>query len=241
MIEQEVVQTKVVAQDDIRKYYLRTNHTMWVYWLTHILTFLWCRLFWRIEVIIDDDIAQKIRQGLPPFDKGVILAPKHRFNCDPWVIGVMAWNRFIPTFQLKHRAIWFMTKVELFRHRWLAWFLNAQGAYPVHRGQADISAFKHTLQLLTSGKVVMIFPEGTRHKHCIGNLSDGIGVIAQRAGTVVLPIMTKYLRRGFRTKVFIKVGRPMQFVNRLYECQSGKKAREQFLSGLCQSFHDLER
>src|ERR687896_751383 len=56
---------------------------------------------------------------------GVILAPNHRSFLDPWVVGVCL-----------RRPIYFVAKRELFEKRWMGWFLNALGAFPIRRGEA---------------------------------------------------------------------------------------------------------
>jgi len=55
----------------------------------------------------------------------------------------------------------FMAKSELYW--WPAtYILDAAGAFPVHRGRADVEAVQTAVRLAREGNVVVMFPEGTR-------------------------------------------------------------------------------
>jgi 1-acyl-sn-glycerol-3-phosphate acyltransferase len=56
-----------------------------------------------------------------------------------------------------------MAKAELYW--WPAkYVLDAAGAFPVHRGLADVEAVETAVQLAREGNVVVMFPEGTRRE-----------------------------------------------------------------------------
>ena len=61
------------------------------------------------------------------------------------------------------RQVFFMGKAELFKIPLLKQLITALGAFPVNRGGADITSIKRTISEIHSGKVVGIFPQGTRH------------------------------------------------------------------------------
>jgi 1-acyl-sn-glycerol-3-phosphate acyltransferase len=56
-----------------------------------------------------------------------------------------------------------MAKDELFKNKILAWFFTKLGAFPVNRRTGDKGAINRAQQILSEGKVLGIFPEGTRH------------------------------------------------------------------------------
>jgi 1-acyl-sn-glycerol-3-phosphate acyltransferase len=87
-----------------------------------------------------------------PADGGFVLAANHVSNLDPWPMGMPLW----PKHQLH-----FMAKAELFKPP-LAQFLRAGGAFPVRRGERDMEAFQHAVEICRRGDVVAMFPEGTR-------------------------------------------------------------------------------
>jgi len=87
-----------------------------------------------------------------PAQGGFVLAANHSSNFDPWPLGLPLWPR---------RQLYFMAKVELFNPI-LAPFLRAGGAFPVRRGEHDVQAIETAVRLCQEGKIVAMFPEGTR-------------------------------------------------------------------------------
>jgi 1-acyl-sn-glycerol-3-phosphate acyltransferase len=93
------------------------------------------------------------RENLPA-GGGYVLACNHISNLDPWPLGLPLWPR---------RWLRFMAKAELYW--WPAkYVLDAAGAFPVHRGLADVEAVETAVQLAREGNVVVMFPEGTRRE-----------------------------------------------------------------------------
>ncbi|MFS8543960.1 MAG: 1-acyl-sn-glycerol-3-phosphate acyltransferase, partial [Limnochordales bacterium] len=122
---------------------------------------------------------------LPPAGPA-ILAANHVNYLDPLLIGAA-----VP------RQIHFMAKHELFHNRALAWLLDRVGAFPVRRGQADRQAIRRALELLAAGKVVGIFPEGTRSE--TGELQDvqgGTALLALKSGAPVVPLAVLGVERA---------------------------------------------
>jgi 1-acyl-sn-glycerol-3-phosphate acyltransferase len=89
-------------------------------------------------------------ENLP--DNGFVLAANHTSNFDPWPLGWPLWPQ---------RQLFFMAKAELFNPI-LGPPLRAGGAFPVRRGEQDIEAMEASVKLCREGKVVAMFPEGTR-------------------------------------------------------------------------------
>jgi 1-acyl-sn-glycerol-3-phosphate acyltransferase len=85
---------------------------------------------------------------------GFVLAANHTSNFDPWPLGIP----FLPRRQLR-----FMAKSELFNPL-LTPFLRAAGAFKVRRGQGDLEAMRTGIELVRSGEIVVMFPEGTRQR-----------------------------------------------------------------------------
>ena len=85
---------------------------------------------------------------------GFVLAANHTSNFDPWPLGIPLWP---------HRQLRFMAKSELFNPV-LAPMLRAGGAFKVRRGEGDIEAMKTAIELVRSGEIVVMFPEGTRQR-----------------------------------------------------------------------------
>ncbi|MFS0781364.1 lysophospholipid acyltransferase family protein [Bacillus sp. 1P06AnD] len=146
---------------------------------------------YRFEVIGRDNI---------PKEGGVLLCSNHIENLDPPVVGANA-----------PRPVHFMAKEELFSVPVLKKILPHVNAFPVKRGMSDRDALRTALKLLKDGKVVGLFPEGTRSK--TGELGKGLagaGFFALRSDAAVVPcaIIGPY-KRFKRLKVVY--GKPIDF------------------------------
>lgn len=140
---------------------------------------------------------------------GVILAPNHISYVDPPIVGCYL-----------RRQVHYMAKEELFRSKLLAAWMRWVGTFPVRRGTADRKALKHAIDLLNQGRVVCIFPEGTRSPD--GKLQNpelGIGLIALKSQAPIVPVAVigtdKVLppnsKRLYRHRVKIVYGKPLTF------------------------------
>lgn len=113
-----------------------------------------------------------------------------------------------PVTGLVHAQRW-----ESFPTRWL---LNTCHAIPLHRGEANIVAFKQSLEALKKGRIVIIMPEGTRSESGIlQKAHPGVILLALRSQAPILPVayyggenFHQNLRSLRRTDFIIKVGEP---------------------------------
>jgi glycerol-3-phosphate dehydrogenase (NAD(P)+) len=140
-------------------------------------------------------------------DGPMIIAANHRWFFDPVVVGLCL-----------RRPVYFVAKSELFRHRPVAWLLNALGAFPVERGSADRDAISTAREIIQRGDVVVLFPEGTRvPPGGLGRPKRGVGRLALETGAPVVPMAVRYSptrRRGWRVhlpKVRVRIGPPLRF------------------------------
>jgi len=169
-----------------------------VYWLVRGVLQPLFHLYFRLSRIGREHI---------PADGPVIFAANHRSFLDPFVIGTMM-----------RRPIYYVAKKELFANRVQAWLLNALGAFPVDRGNADQDMVETAKAILARGDCVLIFPEGTRVRPGPpGPAKRGVGRLALETGAPIVPIAvigTTEIRRGWRIrprKVRIRAGRPLTF------------------------------
>jgi 1-acyl-sn-glycerol-3-phosphate acyltransferase len=107
------------------------------------------------------------------------------------------------------RPVWFMTKEELFRIKWLGRLITSLHAYPVRRGKPDRRALVKTLHILRQGGIVLIFPEG--HRSETGELQApkrGVAYLARKTGVPIVPVgvLGPY---GFRRRVTFSMGAPL--------------------------------
>ncbi len=117
------------------------------------------------------------REHIP--DTGpVILAPVHRSFAD---FGFAAF--------CSDRKLFFMTKDEMWKHRWLGKLLLTVGAFPVHRESADREALQRAEEVLRRGQVLVLFPEGTRREGpVIEDLMEGAAFLSARTGAPMVPV-----------------------------------------------------
>ncbi len=116
-----------------------------------------------------------------PTTGAVLLVSNHVSYVDPISIG-----------DASPRRVVFMAKAQIFENKILDFLLRGVDSFPVHRGVADRAAFKNTLQMLGEGRVVCIFPEGTRSED--GELlpaEAGAGIFAIKTGCPVVPVYVR--------------------------------------------------
>ena len=114
------------------------------------------------------------------------------------------------------RKVIFMAKKELFRFRFLNYFMRILASFPVHRGRLDREALRQSLQVLADGMALVIFPEGTRSNSArLRPAFSGSALVALRSGVPVLPVgiagTEKFKGVGGmlrRPQVTVNIGRP---------------------------------
>jgi 1-acyl-sn-glycerol-3-phosphate acyltransferase len=120
-------------------------------------------------------------EHLPPAG-GYVLAAGHVSNLDPWPLGLALWPRRFLRFMAKSELFWFP----------LGPFIQACGAFKVHRGRADREAIQTAVDLARAGHVIAMFPEGTRRKKGLrkkfrAEAHTGAARIAIEAGVPLVP------------------------------------------------------
>jgi glycerol-3-phosphate dehydrogenase (NAD(P)+) len=186
---------------DLSVYHARTRTrgvNGFVYWPTRVVLQPLLMLLFRTSRVGREHI---------PSEGGLIVAPNHRSFLDPWIVGICL-----------RRPVYFVAKRELFERRWLGWFLNALGAFPIRRGEADEEAMETARALVERGEALLIFPEGTRvRRGGVGDPKRGVGRLALETGAPVVPVAvhgTEQVRRGVLIrprKVRVRCGRPLTF------------------------------
>lgn len=133
-----------------------------------------------------------------PREGGALVVCNHRFLKDPVVLA-----HAIP-----RRQLFFMSKAEWFDNKPFGFLLRMLGVFPVNRGAGDMTAVNHAVELVKEGRLVGIFPEGTRNRSG-GPMrpKSGAAFIARQTGADVLPCALLFgERRGFRARITVKIG-----------------------------------
>jgi 1-acyl-sn-glycerol-3-phosphate acyltransferase len=141
------------------------------YWVLKILLTPIFFVLWRVRV--------EGREHVPSTGP-VILAPNHVSFLD---------SMFLPLVVL--RRVTFVAKAEYFDTWKTAWFFRAAGQIPMRRegGSASERALAAARDVLARGKVLGIYPEGTRSPD--GRLykgHTGVARLALQCGAPVIPV-----------------------------------------------------
>lgn len=156
------------------------------------------KIFYRVEIIGLENV---------PKNGGVLLCSNHIYDLDMFLMGYK-----LP------RLVHYMAKEELFKIPLVNKFIIWVGAFPVRRGTGDIGAIKTVLKLLTEGKIVGIFPEGTRSRGTKkAAIKAGIVLLAEKSGAPILPVAIKATYKPF-SKIKLIYGKPFNL-----EIKKGEK------------------
>jgi 1-acyl-sn-glycerol-3-phosphate acyltransferase len=137
-----------------------------------------------------------------PETGGVVLACNHNPGFDFAMLGYAS-----------SRQVYFMAKKEIFDiNPLLSKLLFAVGAFPILRGKHDQRAIASAVQLVESGKVLGMFPEGTRSR--TGKLQrahSGAAHIAMEANAPVAPTVVIGSEKAF-SRIWPPWNRPLVII-----------------------------
>ena len=147
-------------------------------------------LFFRKLLSIFFHIRYRINvmhpENIPSLKGGYIIACNHQRYADPPMVAAVIRGKFS-----------FMAKEELFRNPFFGWLIRRCGAFPVIRGSGDDAPIRDSINAVEKGRILVIFPEGTRSKDgTIGRMKSGVVLIASQAGVPVLPACIRYGDKG---------------------------------------------
>ncbi len=143
--------------------------------------------------------------GLENIPKGgAVMASNHTSFSDVIVISAAS-----------NRQVRYMAKKELFKTP-IAPLIKALGAYPIDRSGMDVGSIKHTIELIESGELVGIFPQGHRHGGEDPRKTEvkaGVGMVVYHTRATVVPVFVDSSR--MKTSIFRKnivtFGKPISF------------------------------
>ncbi len=136
-------------------------------------------LYWTFKILFN--LKSKGWRNIP--EKGrVIIAPNHRSNYDPPLVGSC----------VPHRDLIYLAKIGLFTNKIFSWFLRKFNALPLRTDTSDMRAIRIVINLLRNGFPVVVFPEGTRSKtgHFLP-AQPGVGYLSFKTQSPVVPVFIK--------------------------------------------------
>lgn len=135
-------------------------------------------LFYRVKILGTENI---------PEEGEVLMFANHP----------SAWDMLLIASHMK-RQVHFMAKIELYKNPILAYILKKLGAFPVSRGKGDVGSVKTAFKLIKQGKIVGVFPEGTRTlKKNTQNRKAGAAMLAFHTNAPILPVGVKWNKKWF--------------------------------------------
>jgi 1-acyl-sn-glycerol-3-phosphate acyltransferase len=153
----------------------------------------------------------------------VILASNHASFIDPPLIGAA-----LP------RGLSYLARDTLFRFPVIGALLRSWDAVPVDRDGGGAAGVRRILDVLQSGRGIIIFPEGTRTRD--GRLQParpGIGLLVLKSDGPVVPVRVfgtfeaygRHVRWPRPRPVAVKFGRPLDFSKLRIEAATCSKSR----------------
>ncbi len=160
-----------------------------------------------------------------PTRGGGILASNHASFLDPLALGAGLFRR-----------VGFVARTTLFKNPLFGALISSVGTMGIDRGGADVGTIRKIAGLLKSGRLLVMFPEGTRSRDGeVARCKAGVAVTARAGGVPIIPVAIygtfeawprhRLLPRLFRP-VRVMFGEPV-----MYERGTGKKAIEADLRG----------
>jgi 1-acyl-sn-glycerol-3-phosphate acyltransferase len=141
---------------------------------------LYFLIFYRVKIIGHENIPEKGQ---------LLLYANHP----------SAWDMILIACFMK-RKVHYMAKIELFKNPILGFLLRKIGAFPVNRGKGDVGSIKTVFRLLKEGRIVGVFPEGTRSKKRNPKLiKSGAAMLALHSKAPVLPVGVEWNSKLFST------------------------------------------
>ncbi len=140
--------------------------------------------------------AEKLRERKAPY----VLISNHRHALDPMILA----------YPVKSQCV-FLAKKELGKNKLIRNLLLRLHCIFVDRHSTDMEAMRSCMKALKMNKVLVIFPEGTRHHEGqMEQIENGTSLIVMRGRAPVVPVYLDRPLRLFR-RVNAWVGDPIPY------------------------------
>lgn len=200
-----------------------------LYYIGYALLWVYFKSYFRLKVIGLNNVPKK---------GGVIVVSNHASFLDPPLVGV----------SISTRSTFFLARDTLFKNILFGFILRQVHSFPVNRGAGFRSGFKTAIDLLHQGKLVLMFPEGTRSFD--GKLQrgkPGAGMLIYDAKVPVIPCYIdgsdKAMPRGTKLikpgKICVKFGKPIE-LNKFYRMEESKDLFRQIANEAMNSIEEIK-
>ncbi len=182
----EMTQAQVVSNIVMRVQYRmgkkpkREEPFSWIYAFVHALSQFVFSVLFPVRFHGDEEMQ---------LDAPYMVIANHQSMIDP-ILVVMRCYRY---------HIRFLGKKELTKNKIVKAAFENVKMIPVDRHNMDMHAMRSCLKVISSGKCLGIFPEGTRHKEGVmQDVESGVAMIALRSKAKVLPVYITAVPKLFR-------------------------------------------
>jgi 1-acyl-sn-glycerol-3-phosphate acyltransferase len=200
-------------------------------------------LYWVLKAVLTPILRTIVRVKVEGRDRvpkrgAVILAANHRSFLD---------SLFIPL--VVHRRVTFVAKADYFDDPKTAWFFRGVGQIPIRRegGSASERALESAAEVLKTGGVFGIYPEGTRTRDGLLHRGHtGVARLALRCNVPVVPVgligtddvqpVDSKLPKFFR-RVTIRFGDPIEperYAGREHDHLALRELTDELMYEICQ-------
>ncbi|MBE3593172.1 MAG: 1-acyl-sn-glycerol-3-phosphate acyltransferase [Thermoanaerobacter sp.] len=169
-----------------------------LYRILRLIAKLILKIFYSFEV--------KYEKNLP--EGACIFVANHQSLLDPVVVACSV-----------KRPVIFLASSELYKRRFLKYFLKIDKAIPIKKNSPDLNAIKQALFRLKEGNSIGLFPEGgISPTGKVEKMHEGAMYIAYKSGKPIVPVAIKGTREilpfgkyfpKFRGKIELKIGEPI--------------------------------
>lgn len=133
------------------------------------LCWSWLKICFRLR---------RLKRERVPKTGAILVISNHQSFLDPMVNGVTVWDRQFTAMARDSLFVWPF-----------GWILRSVSARPIRREGGDLEAMKTAISELQAGRVVIMYPEGTRSPD--GSLQEfkrGVLLLIRRCKPTVLPM-----------------------------------------------------
>ncbi len=135
-----------------------------------------------------------------PSEGRLIICSNHVGLADPILLGSI-----IP------RKLNYMAKKELFKNKFIAYWIKKLGAFPVDRDSSGLAAIKTAISILKKDGVFAMFPQGKRTKdEDNDSVKPGVAMIAIKSKSRIIPIHIETEYKLFK-EIKINIGKEINF------------------------------
>jgi 1-acyl-sn-glycerol-3-phosphate acyltransferase len=153
---------------------------------------------------------KRVRVKSVPRTGSVLLVANHQSFLDPPIVSSA----------IRHRHTDFLARGGLFKFKPFGWLISILHSTPIKQGAGDSGAMKATISKMNEGKMMLVFPEGSRtddgEMHAF---QRGIAVLLKRTDCQVVPVgiegafdvwpRSRKLPRLFTKRLVVCFGEPI--------------------------------